>query len=76
MKDSLYQFTGRGLEGVPPPANNNGSGKYIKTSIGGRGAGPFQFNQPSGVCYFNRVIYVADKGNNRIVRYRLSTDVE
>ena len=73
--DSLYQFTPKGFEGVNPAANS-GITKQIITSFGGRGNGPFQFNQPSGVCYFKRTIYVADKGNNRISRYKLSTDLE
>ncbi len=73
--DSLYQFTQRGYEGVNPPANS-GITKQIIASFGGAGSGPFQFNQPSGVCSFNKIIYVADKGNNRICRYKLSTDLE
>ncbi|MGZ5242656.1 MAG: hypothetical protein ACXWDO_01040 [Bacteroidia bacterium] len=73
--DSLYQFTSQGFEGVNPPANTK-IRKNIRVSFGGRGNGPFQFNQPSGVCYFNRTVYVADKGNNRVMRYKLSTDIE
>jgi hypothetical protein len=75
QKDSLYQFTNKGFEGVNPPANS-GIKKQIITSFGGRGAGAFEFNQPSGVAYFKRIVYVADKGNNRIIRYKLSTDLE
>ena len=73
--DSLYQFTPKGFEGVNPAANS-GISKQIIASFGGHGNGPFQFNQPSGVCYFKRVIYVADKGNNRICRFKLSSDLE
>ncbi len=73
--DSLYQFTPTGFEGVNPPANS-GITKQILASFGGAGNGAFQFNQPSGVCYFNTVVYVADKGNNRICRFQLSTDLE
>jgi hypothetical protein len=73
--DSLYQFTQKGFEGVNPPANS-GITKQIIASFGGAGNGPFQFNQPSGVCFYNSMIYVADKGNNRICRYKLSTDLE
>lgn len=73
--DSLYQFTRKGYEGVnPPPASNEK--KQILASFGGYGAGPFQFDEPSGVCYFRKVVYVADKGNGRIIRYKLSTDLE
>jgi hypothetical protein len=74
-KDSLYQFTNKGFEGVNPPANS-GITKQILASFGGTGSGPFQFNDPSGVCYFRKVIYVADKNNGRISRFKLSTDVE
>ncbi|MFM8493662.1 MAG: hypothetical protein ACKOA7_08000, partial [Bacteroidota bacterium] len=38
--------------------------------------GPFQFRSPNGVAYFRRVVYVADTGNGRIMRYKLSTDLE
>lgn len=74
-RDSLYQFTRLGFEGVnPPPAS--GITKQVIASFGGRGAGPFQFNQPQGVAYFRRTVYVADTGNGRILRYRLSIDLE
>lgn len=74
-RDSLYQFTRLGFEGVnPPPAS--GLTKQVIASFGGRGAGPFQFNQPQGVAYFRRTVYVADTGNGRILRYRLSIDLE
>lgn len=73
--DSLYQFTRKGYEGVNPPPTSTGS-KQILASFGGHGAGPYQFNQPSGVCYFRKIVFVADKGNGRIVRYKLSTDLE
>lgn len=78
--DSLYVFTPQGYEGVNPPANS-GLTKQVIVSFGGSASdgsnsGPFNFNDPSGVCYNRRTIYVADKNNNRICRYRLSTDLE
>jgi hypothetical protein len=78
--DSLYVFTPQGYEGVNPPANS-GLTKQVIVSFGGTASdgtnsGPFSFNDPSGVCYNRRTIYVADKKNNRICRYRLSTDLE
>ncbi len=74
-RDSLYQFTRLGFEGVnPPPAS--GITKQVIASFGGRGAGPFQFNQPQGVAYFRRTVFVADTGNGRVLRYRLSIDLE
>lgn len=73
--DSLYQFTISGEEGVTPPANS-GERQNIIVSFGGQGSGPYQFNDPSGVCYLRKVVYVADKGNNRVLRYQLNTDLE
>lgn len=32
------------------------------------------FNQPYGVSVFDETVYVADTGNNRILRFKLSTD--
>ena len=59
-KDSLFRFSSRGVESY---------------SFGGRGNGDRQFNQPSGVAFFDGTVYVADTGNNRIVRFKLSTDL-
>lgn len=78
--DSLYVFSNNGYEGVNPPANSNVK-KQIIVSFGGSGvdgkaSGPFNFIDPSGVCYFRRMVLVADKGNNRICRYMLNTDLE
>lgn len=73
--DSLFQFTQKGFEGVNPPASSS-STKQIIASFGGYGSGPYQFISPSGVCYFDKTVYVADKGNNRIARFKLSTDLE
>jgi DNA-binding beta-propeller fold protein YncE len=60
--DSLYKF-------------NPGGGEFRSQSFGGRGAGERQFNQPSGAAWFNKVLYIADTGNNRIVRFKLNTDL-
>ncbi|MFN1834817.1 hypothetical protein AB2B38_006100 [Balneola sp. MJW-20] len=72
----LYQFQANGQEGVNPPAGAADQRKRIIVSFGGLGSGPKQFREPSGVAYFDRVVYVADKGNNRIVRYKLTSDFE
>jgi len=58
--DSLYRFS------------SNGSEHY---SFGGAGSGVRQFLQPSGVAFFDKTVYVADAGNNRIVRFKLSTEL-
>ncbi|MFV1883000.1 MAG: hypothetical protein ACMZ7B_00715 [Balneola sp.] len=74
--DSLFQFQLNGQEGVPPPAGVEDQTRQIVVSFGGTGSGPKEFNQPSGVAYFNGVVYVADKGNNRISRFKLTSDFE
>lgn len=74
QKDSLFQFTSTGLEGVqPPPAS--GETKYIKTSFGGTGIGASQFNNPMAVAYKDRIVYVADAGNGRVLRFKLTLDI-
>ncbi|MCH8546555.1 MAG: hypothetical protein LAT54_07465 [Cryomorphaceae bacterium] len=74
-KDSLFQFTRDGFEGVlPPPAS--GITKMQKVSFGGTGNGLTQFNRPSGVAYYRRIVYVADAGNGRVLRFRLTLDFD
>ncbi|MEM9984161.1 MAG: hypothetical protein AAF804_03610, partial [Bacteroidota bacterium] len=74
-KDSLYQFNGQGFEGVEAPQGSR-SDKFIKVSFGGTGQDLTQFNQPRGVAYLNRLLYVADAGNGRILRFQLTTDFD
>ncbi|MEZ4772785.1 MAG: hypothetical protein R3D00_06335 [Bacteroidia bacterium] len=74
-KDSLFQFNGLGYEGVNPPAGS-GSRKAILASFGGTGSGLTQFREPRGVAYISRIVYVADAGNSRILRFKLTTDFE
>lgn len=73
--DSLFVFTANGIEGVAPPPGAT-STQPVVASFGGTGDGSTQFDDPQGVAYFNRVVYVADTGNNRISRFRLNTDFE
>lgn len=73
--DSLYQFTRAGFEGVLPPAAT-GIKKFQKASFGGTGSGVRQFRQPMGVAYFNKIVYVADAGNGRVLRFKLTTDFQ
>jgi hypothetical protein len=73
--DSLYVFNRNGVEGVAPPPGA-GTLRPVNVSFGGEGSGPLTFDDPQGVAYFERVVYVADTGNNRIARYRLNTDFE
>ncbi len=37
--------------------------------------GPQLFNEPYSVAHFDKTLYVVDKGNNRILRFILSTDL-
>lgn len=37
--------------------------------------GPDIFNQPNDVAFFDKTLYVVDTGNNRILRFILSTDL-
>ncbi len=60
-RDSLYKFSA--------------TGELRSESFGGNGSGENQLNGPKGVSFFNRVLYIADTDNNRIVRYKLSTDL-
>lgn len=74
-KDSLYQFTNTGLEGVAPPAGSS-SDKNVLVSFGGTGTGLTQFNNPTGVAYYQNILYVADQGNGRVLRFQLTTDFD
>lgn len=73
--DSLFIFTQKGYEGISPPPNSSYT-RNILVSFGGKGSGAFQFDHPTGVCYFKKTVYVADRDNNRIMRFRLNTDLE
>ena len=75
MKDSLYQFTVTGLEGIKPPVGSATS-KYQMASFGGRGDGLSQFNGPTSIAYKNRILWVCDTGNGRILRFKLTTDFQ
>ncbi|MCB9245076.1 MAG: hypothetical protein H6606_01485 [Flavobacteriales bacterium] len=74
-KDSLYLFSLNGFEGVRPPAGYSSS-RYVNVSFGGRGNSLMQFNQPMGVAYKNNIVYVADSGNGRILRFKLTSDFD
>lgn len=74
-KDSFYQFTVTGLEGVKPPAGAATS-KFQTASFGGTGQGLTQFVSPSAVAYKNRIVWVCDSGNGRVLRFKLTTDFQ
>ena len=73
--DSLYQFSFTGFEGIKPPAAA-GIDRYIKASFGGTGSGISNFKEPMAVAYNNQVVYVADAGNGRILRFKLTLDFD
>ncbi|TFH65919.1 MAG: hypothetical protein E4G91_00680 [Candidatus Zixiibacteriota bacterium] len=55
--------------------------KYDRTGqklleFGTEGSGERQFRNPRGLAYKNGILYIADTGNNRIVRYQLATDIQ
>jgi len=43
-------------------------------SFGKEGTGDEEFKNPKGIAYANKIVYVADTGNHRILRFVLSTD--
>ena len=43
--------------------------------FGSFGSGNKEFKGPKGIAYYNKTLYVADTGNNRILRFQLSTDI-
>jgi hypothetical protein len=58
----IHRFNSRGIEGY---------------TFGGPGD-PYgrTFSQPYGIAYFDKTLYILDRGNNRICRYKLSTDMK
>lgn len=74
-KDSLLQFSPEGVEGVQLRASANSS-KYNKVSFGGTGTDLYHFNGVGGIGYMNKIVYIADKGNKRVCRYKLSSDFQ
>ncbi len=63
--DSVYKFTSQGRE-------MHSFGGTDTTTVT---APPLnKFRNPKGIAFFDKTLYVADTGNNRILRFRLSTD--
>jgi hypothetical protein len=81
-KDSIYQFTLDGLEGVPPTAASTNK-KLIRVSTGGKICGVADngatscadlLQRPVSVGYDNKLVYVVDAGLKKVIRFRLTTD--
>jgi hypothetical protein len=75
QRDSIYLFTLTGLEGVQAPPGSSFK-KNINVSFGGKGTGLSQFNRPMAVAYIDKILFVADAGNGRILRFQLTTDFD
>jgi len=73
--DSVYQFSANGLEGVQPPAAT-GITKLQIASFGGTGSELTQFREPMAVAFYKKILYVADAGNGRVLRFRLTLDFD
>ncbi len=43
-------------------------------SFGKEGIGEMEFKNPKGIAYANKTLYIADTGNNRILRFMLTKD--
>lgn len=53
----------------------NNAGRLLPESFGNPEGSFSVFNNPKGISYFNKIIYIADTDNNRVVRYKLSTEL-
>jgi len=58
-KDSVLKFSENGVKIL---------------SFGSQRTGGKEFQSPKGLAYSNKIVYVADTGNNRILRFMLSTE--
>jgi hypothetical protein len=61
LRNHLYKF--------------NSAGRLLVESFGKYGSGDNQLNSPMGVAHFNKVLYISDTQNNRVLRFKLSTDL-
>jgi hypothetical protein len=59
--DSLYTFNAKGSERFSFGGHNDPYGR--------------SFNQPYSIAYYDKTLFIADRGNNRICRYKLSIDM-
>ncbi|MBC8044962.1 MAG: hypothetical protein IAF08_16105, partial [Rhizobacter sp.] len=46
------------------------------STFGAGGAGGDKLRSPQGVCYVSGALYVADTGNNRIVKFVIYSDIQ
>lgn len=71
----VFIFQENGFEGINPPPQAR-SRKLVNVSFGGLGTGVLQFNRPKSATIVGRILYVADAGNKRLLRYRLTLDYD
>jgi hypothetical protein len=74
-KDSVFVFQETGFEGVVPPAASPNR-RLIRVSFGGKGDTPTRFNNPVACAASGRTLFVVDRGNKRISRFQLTTDID
>lgn len=74
-RDSVFLFNNQGVEGAKP-ARGSTSTALIPVSFGGTGTAINQFSDARSVAYNNQTIFVVDKGNKRILRFKLTTDFD
>lgn len=78
-RSGFFFVVDRGGSGTEPGFYRYSSvGKKLQAVLG-QGNGEGQFNNPRGIAVLpfleQQVVFVADTGNNRILRFRLSTDL-
>lgn len=74
-RDSVFLFNNNGVEGAPP-SRGSSSRSLVNVSFGGTGTSLTQFNDARALAYNNQTLFVVDKGNKRILRFRLTTDID
>lgn len=84
-KDSVYQFNtitsnpnGRGRggeEGIRPTRADGSLGPFTSVSFGGTGSGPTNFVEPTAVAFLQDFLFVVDRNNQRVIKYKLTTDL-
>lgn len=74
QESTFYQFTAQGIEGIPPQTGAP-TEDYTIVSFSTFGQSDALKN-PEAVCYYNRKVYIVDTGNNRILVFQLSLDID
>lgn len=86
-KDTVFQFNtlsssnptsaiNGGQEGIQPQLADGSLGNFVPISFGGTGSTPDQFNRPWSVAFIDDLVVVVDRGNRRVLKFKLTTDFE